>query len=136
MANASILLAGQERKAVGALTVDNPRQQARLGVVADLSEQIIRRRDKIPEGVEGQGDPLLDELRAVARDMEKEERGLLALRNAESERRFRQTKVSLSCGGALAADRNRGRLVGAARLRRPPAIRWRHCCPAKNGCRY
>jgi len=99
MANASILLAAQERNVVGALTVDNPRQQARIGIVGNLTEQIIQRRDKIPAG---QDDPLLRQFRAVARDMDDEERGLLAARNADSERRFRQTKVALSLGGALA----------------------------------
>jgi PAS domain S-box-containing protein len=99
MANASILLAAQERKVVGALTVDNPRQQAWIVMVGDLTEQIIQRRDKISPGP---GDPLLGEFRAVAGNMETEERGLLAVRNADSERRFRQTKLALSLGGALA----------------------------------
>jgi PAS domain S-box-containing protein len=102
MANASIVLAAQERKALGALTVDNPRQQTRVGIVGDLTEQIIHRHDKMPDGIAGQGDPLLGEFRAVARDMEIEERGLLAVRNADSERGFRQTRVALSFGGALA----------------------------------
>jgi PAS domain S-box-containing protein len=114
-ANASILLAAQERKAVGALTRDNPRQQVRVGIVGDLTEQIIQRRDKMPDIVvggqtqtapefvrAGQGDPLLGKLRTVSRAMENEERGLLALRNADAERRFRQTKVALSFGSALA----------------------------------
>jgi PAS domain S-box-containing protein len=115
-ANASIMLAAQERKAVGALTVDNPSQQVRIGTIVNLTELIIRRHDNGLDGVgapgetetapdvirAGQGDPLLGEFRVVARDMENEERRLLALRNADSERRFRQTKVALSFGGASA----------------------------------
>jgi PAS domain S-box-containing protein len=115
VANASILLAAQERKAVGALTVDNPSQQARIGIVSDLTAQIIRNRGKLADkvgtvgtatapgiGRAGHGDPLMAEFRAVARDMENDERGLLVQRNADSERRFRQTRVALSFGGALA----------------------------------
>jgi PAS domain S-box-containing protein len=101
MANASTLLAAQERKTVGALTADNPRQRARVGIVGELTEQIIHRRDKVPGGVGGQGDQLLGEFRAVAQDMENEERGLLAVRNADSERWFAHTKVALSFCGAL-----------------------------------
>jgi PAS domain S-box-containing protein len=115
VANASILLAAQERKAVGALTVDNPSQQARIGIVSDLTAQIIRNRGKLADkvgtvgtatapgiGRAGHGDSLMAEFRAVARDMENDERGLLVQRNADSERRFRQTRVALSFGGALA----------------------------------
>ena len=101
MSDASILLAAQERKTVGALTADNPRQQARIGTVDDLTQKIIHRRDTISDGVGGQSDPLLDKFRAVATDMENEERGLLAVRNAQAGRWFAHTKVALSCGGAL-----------------------------------
>src|ERR1700722_3458571 len=115
MANASIRLAAQERKAVGALTVDNPGQQARIGIVSDLTAQIIRRRGKLADkvgtvgtetapdlGRAGHGDPLIGKFQAVAQDMENDERDLLVQRNADSERRFRQTRAALSFGGALA----------------------------------
>jgi PAS domain S-box-containing protein len=110
-ADTSMLLAARERQAVGALTIDNPRPQARIRIVGELTQQIIQ-RDKTPGAVRAAtgrgrdttsaGDFLLDQFRAVALDMENEERGLLAVRNADSERQFRQSKLALSFGSALA----------------------------------
>src|ERR1700733_8233439 len=40
-ANTSILLAARERKTVAALTIDNPRQQPRIRIVGDLTQQLI-----------------------------------------------------------------------------------------------
>jgi signal transduction histidine kinase len=105
VASAGVLLAARERQAVRALTRDNPSQQARVGIVGDLTQQIIERRgvQTAPDVIRaGRGDPLLGEFRAVARDMEHEERRLLDLRNADTERGFRRARVALSFGSTLA----------------------------------
>src|ERR1700723_3823142 len=82
-ANAS--LADNEQKALRALTADNPAQQRRLNIVADLLQRMVQRDDSI-EGLQrtpatedkaalvrgGQDDSLLDGFRVAARDMEGE----------------------------------------------------------------
>src|SRR5882757_6830783 len=106
LSRTEISVVAQEQKILRALTADNSNQQRRLGVVADLTQQIIQRgealvhvrqagateaaRDTIHEG---KGDPSLNEFRAVAGDMDNEEHRLLAERNADTERRYRQVKI-------------------------------------------
>src|SRR5271156_4160995 len=46
-ARANASLAGNEQKALRALTADNPGQQQRLGIVADLLQRMVQRGDSI-----------------------------------------------------------------------------------------
>ena len=104
-----------EQRTLRALTADNPRQQRRLGIIADLLQRMVQRDDTIvglrgtPAAEEaaalirsGQDDPLLQAFRVVARDMEVEEQQLLRERNSAAVNRYRQTKVALIGGGVLA----------------------------------
>jgi PAS domain S-box-containing protein len=108
-----ISLVDQEEKTLHALTADNPYQQRRLTALEGLAEQTIRRGDTLvrlrrtgspgttAEVIrKGEGDGILDELRAVTRDMENEERRLLLDRSADAARRFRQTKAAFILGSA------------------------------------
>src|SRR5450631_1615586 len=106
-----IPLADQEQSTLRALTADNLVEQRRLAVIADLVQRIILRGDNIvrsrrAEGIasavdvirRGHDDPVLDEFRSVAGDMQNEERRLLHERNANEERRYRQSNVALLLG--------------------------------------
>ncbi|MDB6083760.1 MAG: sensor signal transduction histidine kinase, partial [Gammaproteobacteria bacterium] len=108
-------VANREQRTLRALTVDNPRQQRRLGSVAGSIQRIIQdgetwvrlRRTEGPGAAadafrNAHGDSILDEFRAVARDMEDEERRLLIERNVEMERRYGRTKTAVIVGSALA----------------------------------
>jgi diguanylate cyclase (GGDEF)-like protein len=111
----SMSLVNREQSTLRALTADNPHQQRRLGIVADLIQRIIQRGETLvrlrrtggPETAAdvfrtAHGDPILDEFRTVAREMEDEEHRLLIGRNVDTERRYRQTKTSIIAGSALA----------------------------------
>jgi len=88
-ANAS--LADNEQRALRSLTADNPHQQRRLTIIADLLQRMVQRGVTIerlrrtPTAAEdtaslmrnGQDASLLDAFRSVARDMEAEEKQLL-----------------------------------------------------------
>jgi diguanylate cyclase (GGDEF)-like protein len=110
-----VALVDRQQSTLRALTADNANQQRRLGIIADSIQRIIQRGETMvrlrrtggPETVadvlrKAHGDPILDELRAVARDMGDEERQLLNQRNADTERRYRQTKIAIIAGSALA----------------------------------
>jgi diguanylate cyclase (GGDEF)-like protein len=110
-----ISLVDQEQSSLLALTADNPAQQRRVAMVVAAARRIIERGDAIvllrrADGAEsavdafrrGQGDPSLTEFRATAAEMEEEERRLLHERNANEERRYRQSKVALVLGSVLA----------------------------------
>ncbi len=112
-ANAS--LADNEQRALRALTADNPRQQRRLSIVADLLQRMVQRGDTIerlrgtPAAEDtaalirsGQDDPLLDAFRTAARDMEAEERQLLRGRKSAAAIRYREAQVALILGSTLA----------------------------------
>ena len=112
-ANAS--LADAEQKALRALTADNPRQQRRLGTVADLLQRMVQRGDAMAElrrnpATEdmaalirsAQDASLLDALRAVTRDMEAEEQQLLRERNLAAADRYREAQIALIVGSILA----------------------------------
>ena len=112
-ANAS--LAENERRALQALTADNPRQQRRLSLVADLLQRMAQRGDAIEilqrtEAAEdtvallrsGQDGSLLDEFRVAARDMEAEEQQLLGERKSTAAIRYREAQVTLILGSTLA----------------------------------
>src|ERR1700733_9058457 len=83
LSRTEISVVAQEQKTLRALTADNPNQQRRLGVVADLTQQIIQRGElfvhlrqagdtetALNMIREGKGVPALGEFRAVAGDME------------------------------------------------------------------
>jgi diguanylate cyclase (GGDEF)-like protein len=110
-----VSLVDQEQSTVRALTVDNPVQQRRIVVIADLAQRIIQRGATIVQsrrtnGTESavdafrreQGDPALNAFRSVALDMEDEEHRLLRERNSNEERRYRQSKLALILGSVLA----------------------------------
>jgi len=112
-ANAS--LADNEQRALRALTADNPRQQRRLSIVADLLQRMVQRGDTIerlrqtPAAEDtaalirsGQDDSLLAAFRTAARDMEAEERQLLRGRKSAAAIRYREAQVALILGSTLA----------------------------------
>src|ERR1700730_12476059 len=80
-ANSSLV--DHEQRALRALTADNPRQQRRLNVIADLLQRMVQRGDTIvglrraPAAEDaaalirsGQDDPLLDAFRVAAPDIQ------------------------------------------------------------------
>jgi CHASE3 domain sensor protein len=112
---ANTSLVDNELRALRALTADNPRQQRRLSVVADLLQRMVQRGDAISRlppapGAEdaaavirsGRDDPLLDALRVAARNMELEEQQLVRERNSAAVNRFREAQVALIAGSTLA----------------------------------
>jgi diguanylate cyclase (GGDEF)-like protein len=113
--HANTSLVDDEQRVLRALTADNPRQQRRLGIIADLLQRMVQRGDTIvglrrtpaAEDVaalirSGQDDPLLDAFRVAARDMEVEEQQLLRKRNSAAVNRFRETQIALIVGSTLA----------------------------------
>jgi diguanylate cyclase (GGDEF)-like protein len=112
-ANAS--LAEGEQRALQALTADNPRQQRRLSVVADLLQSMVQRGDTIEKlqraaaagdtaGLmrSGQDGSLLNAFRIAAHDMEAEEQQLLRERKSTAANRYREAQVALIAGSTLA----------------------------------
>ena len=112
-ANAS--LADSELKALRTLTADNPGQQQRLSIIADLLQRMVQRGDGIerlqrtPAAEDraalirgGQDDSLLDAFRVAARDMEAEEQQLLRERKSAAANRYREAQVALIVGSTLA----------------------------------
>src|SRR3984885_15451520 len=112
---ANTSLADSEQRVLRALTADNPRQQRRLSITADLLQRMVQRGDTIvrlsrtPAAEEasalirsGQDDPLLGAFRVAARDMEVEEQQLLRERNSAAESRYRATQIALIAGIILA----------------------------------
>ncbi len=96
------------------LTVDNPEQQRRIAVFEKLIARKIRfggtviaqgetkGLDAAAEGIgSGEGQRIMDEFQTVIRDFEGEEMRLLALREANTLRRVRQTKIGLVLGTLL-----------------------------------
>ncbi len=112
-ANAS--LADNEQRALRALTVDNPRQQGRLRIVADLLQRMIQRADAIEESRRqppaddtaalirsGRDDSLLNAFSMAASDMEAEELQLLRDRKSAAASRYREARIALIVGSTLA----------------------------------
>jgi diguanylate cyclase (GGDEF)-like protein len=115
LARARLTIVVQEHSALRAITADNPPQQRRLNEITDLEQRTILLGDTLvrmrsAEGIAaavdvirtGQGDPVLDEFRAVTSDMQSEERRLVHERNTNEERRYRQSKLTLVIGSLLA----------------------------------
>ena len=112
-ANAS--LADNEHRALRALTADNPRQQRRLSIVADLLQRMVQRGDTIERlrrtqaaddtaalVRSGQDASVLDAFRMAARDMEAEEQQLLRERKSAAANRYREAQAALIAGSTLA----------------------------------
>jgi diguanylate cyclase (GGDEF)-like protein len=112
---ANTSLVDNEQTTLRALTTDNPRQQRRLSIITDLLHRIVQRGDSIarlrgtPAAADaadlirsGQDDRLLDEFRVAARDIEVEEQQLLRERNSTALNRYRETRIALIAGSALA----------------------------------
>jgi diguanylate cyclase (GGDEF)-like protein len=108
-------LADDEQRALRALTTDNPRQQHRLSIVADLLQRMVQRGDSIerlrrtPAAEDtaaltrsGQDGSLLNAFRIAARDMEAEEQQLLRERKSAAVNRYREARIALIAGSALA----------------------------------
>jgi PAS domain S-box-containing protein len=118
-ARAAIPRLQQELPTLRALTIDNPEQQRRIGILAGLAQQTILHGDRfvrLPQTNDREpaaevirkapGDSLLEKFRSVIGDMEGEEHRLLVVRSADEERRFRQTKAVVllaSAAGLLMA---------------------------------
>jgi diguanylate cyclase (GGDEF)-like protein len=114
-ARARILLVDKEQSTLRLLTADNYLQQHRLGMINDLQQRIsqlgdtvVRSRNTVGVAAaleairNGQGDPVLDNLRAVIGDMQTEERRLLHERYFGEENRYRETQTALVLGSFLA----------------------------------
>ena len=104
-------LADNEQRALQTLTADNPRQQRRLSIVADLLQRMVGRGDTIERllGTTAAEDAaalvrtgldasLLDAFRIAARDMEAEEQQLLRERKSAAANRYREAQVALIVG--------------------------------------
>jgi two-component system, sensor histidine kinase and response regulator len=133
LANRSLV--DQEEKTLRVLTADNPNQQRQLLILDGLTKQIVTQGDMVirlrrspgPEAAtqairQGKDERLLDEFLTVTRRMKDEEHRLLLERNANAERRFRETKIAIVLGsisGLLIA------VLAALILRRDYAARER-----------
>ncbi|HEY0799597.1 MAG TPA: diguanylate cyclase, partial [Steroidobacteraceae bacterium] len=108
-------LADNELRALRALTEDNPRQQRRLNIVADLLQRMVQRGDTLESSrrtaaVEdtaalirgGQDGSRLNAFRIAARDMEAEEQQLLRERKSAAANRYREAQIALIVGSTLA----------------------------------
>jgi PAS domain S-box-containing protein len=111
---AGVLRVSQEENTLRTLTADNPNQGRRLVALARLTDQKIQFGETLirlrqTEGQEvaiqhlqgSQGIRIMEEIRAVIRDMEAEEHQLLSKRDAEAERRSRQARFVLVAGSLL-----------------------------------
>src|SRR5450755_1691827 len=109
-----VLHVGQEQKTIRSLTSDNPNQRRRLVTLEGLTQQEIRfgdgvildRQTKSEAAALQQirladGTGIMEKIRVVVRDMKDEEHTLLLQRDAEAERRSRQTKAVLILGSTF-----------------------------------
>jgi CHASE3 domain sensor protein len=105
---------GQEATTLRALTADNPYQQRQVDALASRTKQMVRlddtlvrlRRARGPQAAaevirQGQGQQIVDAVRAITHDMQDEEHRLLLKRNEDAQRRFRETKVAMILGSVL-----------------------------------
>jgi methyl-accepting chemotaxis protein len=111
---AGISSAERDAATVRNLTLDNPDQQRRLSALGALSTQQIQVAGMVntlrrAKGLEtaagaiqsGQGQRITDEIQTMVRELQDEERRLLALRDAEATQRLSQTNVVLILGTVL-----------------------------------
>jgi diguanylate cyclase (GGDEF)-like protein len=113
-ARANTSSADSELTTLRSLTMDNPRQQRRLSIIADLLRRIVQRGDSTVglRGASaaagaadlvrsGRDDRIMDAFRAAAHDMEVEEQQLLRERNSVAVSRHRETRIALIAGSVL-----------------------------------
>jgi PAS domain S-box-containing protein len=118
---ASILRLQQEETIIETLTGDNSEQQRHISTLHTLADQKIHDAESLiglrrTKGLEaaadssraGEGQRIMDEYRAVIRQMQDEELQLLVLRDADAKRRIGQTRSILIFGSVL------GLLIAAA----------------------
>src|ERR1700730_11685277 len=107
-----VLRTSEKAKTLRKLTADNPSQGRRLDTLATLTEQHIQSSDALIELRQTKGAEIAvaqirgeqgKEIRALVRNMEDEEHQLLSRRDAEAERRSRQTRVVFMAGSVLAS---------------------------------
>ena len=111
---AGITGAEQEQATVRSLTVDNPARQRQLSALASLAAERIqfsemvmglRRAQGLGAAADairtGPGQRVMDEFQDAVRQMQEEELGLLALRNADAKRRLDRTKAVQIFGTVL-----------------------------------
>jgi PAS domain S-box-containing protein len=104
----SILSAQQSEVSVGALIIDNLKQQRQQQVLERLAAQQVQFGEKAislrqTKGLDeaanairsGSDEPIMEEFQRVVREMQNEELRLLALRDEVSTRRSRQTQTTL-----------------------------------------
>jgi diguanylate cyclase (GGDEF)-like protein/PAS domain S-box-containing protein len=121
--HAGILTARKDETLVRNLTVDNSSQQIRMTALESLTDQKFRLAEEIvtlrrSDGFEAasasklvaSGKPLMDRIQVAIGQMQDEEQRLLILRDADSARRLRQTKLVLALGTVL------GLLIAAAAI--------------------
>jgi PAS domain S-box-containing protein len=136
LARANMPRLQQELPTLSSLTMDNPEQQRRIGILAGLAHQAILRgdtfvrlphtndRDAAAEAIrKAQGESVLEKFQAISGDMESEERRLLVERGADEERRFWQSKavVVLASAAGLLMAALAGWIVQRSLLARAPA---------------
>jgi len=105
MAHANTAMADGELQTLRELTRDNPHQQRRLSEIAQLLGEMAQRGGSIggaQQAPAGNDDRLLDAFHVAARNMEAEEQQLLRERNSSAVSRYRETRVALLVGIALA----------------------------------
>jgi diguanylate cyclase (GGDEF)-like protein/PAS domain S-box-containing protein len=118
---AAVLRSRLEESILRNLTLDNPKQQGRFSTLQRLAEQKnryaqivigLRRTMGMTKAAnfirDEKGQRMMDDYRAVILAMQDEETRLLLVRNADAERRLRQTKTILILGTLL------GLLIAAA----------------------
>jgi PAS domain S-box-containing protein len=111
---ANILSLERQEAAVGDLTMDNPAQQRRISDIERLTAQEIQLVERVvalcrAQGIEaaadavrtGQNQRVKGEFHEKVRELQQEERRLLALRDADSKRLFDDTRAVLILGNAL-----------------------------------
>jgi PAS domain S-box-containing protein len=111
---AGIVRAELDESVIRSLTIDNPTQQERLPALAaltarkiDFAEMVISLR--LANGLQaaadaiqsGSGQQTMIELQGAVREMQEEELGLLAVREAQSKRRLVQSEAALIFGTVL-----------------------------------
>ena len=111
---ASVSRIERDEIAIRGLTMDNPEQQRQFPILEDLIVNRIRRAELVTglrrsQGLagavaaieDGPDEQMTAEFQVLAAGLQKEELRLLALRDADTRRRLRQTKTNLTLGVLL-----------------------------------
>ena len=111
---AGVVSVEKDEAAFRNLTADNPEQQRRLPVLESLVGQKVQLGERLiglrrAKGLDATldatrdrpGQRIMNEFQSVVRELQNEELGLLALRNADANRSLRRTKTFLIFGTVL-----------------------------------